>query len=99
MVSGASLLQSVLSLSIANPVNLTRLFGPSLSPGAQIILPTDSKWDTQVRARWSNYQAPTYLGAIKPATETDIQHIVRASTDCMARRVYDKGVKRMTGCR
>lgn len=57
--------------------NLTALFGQSLSSGADIFFPTDSTWVNETQQRWSDYQAPTYLGAIKPATEEDVQTIVR----------------------
>ena len=76
MVSAAALLQRVLSISTLKPTNLTDLFGPELSPKAQIILPTDAAWRTEVRARWTDYKALSYLGAIKPATEEDVQVIV-----------------------
>ncbi|KAK3324852.1 hypothetical protein B0H66DRAFT_471114 [Apodospora peruviana] len=76
----AALAQTVLGLALAGPKNLTELFGPSLSPNAQIILPGGHKWAHEVRQRWSSYQAPTYTGAIKPATVVDIQHIVKIAS-------------------
>lgn len=91
MVSGPSLVQSLLSLSLSNPLanptaaNLTHLFGPHLSPAAQIILPTETAWRTEVQARWTDYQAPTYLGAVKPATEGDVQRIV---SGCLCPKFY-----------
>jgi len=78
MVAGSALLQAVLSLANTQ-TNLTELFGPSLSPGAKILLPTQKHWKSHVQRRWSEYQAPEYLGAIKPATEGDIQQIVSPS--------------------
>ena len=77
MVASSSLLPSALALSALRTTNLTALLRPGLSPGAEIILPADSDWASEVETRWSDYQAPTYLGAIKPATEEDIQDIVR----------------------
>ena len=73
--NGASVTQAVLGWTLAGPTNLTQLFGPGLSPRAQIILP-GAEWTTEVQQRWSTYQAPTYTGAIKPAIVADIQHIV-----------------------
>ena len=67
--------QSILSLATAT-LNLAALFGPSLSPGAEIFLRSDSQWSTQVTQRWTIHEAPSYAGAIKPATEEDIQNIV-----------------------
>ena len=78
MVAGAPLLQSVLRLTTATKafINLTALFAPSLSPSAQIILPTDINYTARLTQRWTDYNAPSYIGAIIPATETDIQNIV-----------------------
>ena len=71
------LLQSVLGLGVVFP-NLTALFGPSLSPAAQIFLPSDTNFTSSLTQRWTDYNAPSYIGAIKPATEADIQNIVRS---------------------
>ena len=81
MVAGASLLQSILGVTIATKgfTNLTALFGPSLSPSAQIILPTDTDFSDRLTQRWTDYNAPSYIGAIKPATEADIQNVVGIS--------------------
>jgi len=77
MVALSPLLRSALVLSAVGSTNLTALFTPGLSPGAEVILPGESTWGSEVQARWTDYQAPTYLGAIKPVTEEDIQHTVR----------------------
>lgn len=60
-------------------VNLTLLFSSHLSPDARIILRDDQQWNTAVQQRWSVFSPPTYLGAIKPATEQDVAAIVRHS--------------------
>lgn len=80
MLFGGSLVQSILGVAIATPSyqNLTSLFGPHLSPRAQIILPTDDTFASQLTQRWTDYNKPSYIGAIKPATESDIQKIVSA---------------------
>ncbi|KAI4144670.1 MAG: hypothetical protein LQ341_002600 [Variospora aurantia] len=75
----ASVLQSVLGLAVGF-TNLTALFGPSLPPDAQILLPNDANYSTQLTQRWTDYNAPSYIGAIKPATEADIQVIVTIAT-------------------
>jgi FAD/FMN-containing dehydrogenase len=70
--------QKVLGLTVAT--NLTTLFGPHLSPQAEILHPTDNNFYANLRQRWSNYHAPSYgIGAIKPATALDVQSIVRIS--------------------
>lgn len=69
-----ALLQAVLSIQS----NLTDLFGPHLSPKALIIPPTTPEFPAQLQQRWTDYNAPSYiLGAIKPATEQDVQNIVK----------------------
>jgi hypothetical protein len=67
--------QTVLSLT-AVTYNITELFGPSLSPNAEIFLRSDPKFSKQVTQRWTIHEAPSYAGAIKPSTEADIQNIV-----------------------
>jgi len=59
--------------------NLTALYGPGLSPGGQIFYASDPNWSTEVTQRWTTYTQPTYYGAIKPATEADVQHAVKVS--------------------
>ncbi|CAG7973254.1 unnamed protein product [Penicillium olsonii] len=73
----AFLLGFTLFSRVAGLLNLTAIFAPSLSPGAEIILPGDVDWGTKVQARWSDYACPTFIGVIKPMTESDIQHTVR----------------------
>jgi hypothetical protein len=62
-------------------VNLTALFGPHLSPNASIVLPSNPNYTTELTQRWSTWSAPTFFGAIIPATTQDVQNIVsRASS-------------------
>jgi len=76
MVSASSMLQAVLAAQ-HTAHNITALFGSSLSPGAEIILPDQRDFYGQLQQRWTDYNAPRYsFGAIKPATEADVQHIV-----------------------
>ncbi|RAL16600.1 FAD-binding domain-containing protein [Aspergillus homomorphus CBS 101889] len=60
-----------------NQTDLETLFRPVLSSAAQIIYPSWANWTDEVQQRWSSYQAPTYTGAIKVATVSDIQHIIK----------------------
>jgi fumiquinazoline A oxidase len=62
-------------LAVATP-NITAIFGNSLSPGAEIFLPSQANYSEDVIERWTTYEAPSYIGAIKPAIVTDIQNIV-----------------------
>ncbi|KAL5333393.1 FAD-binding domain-containing protein [Aspergillus crustosus] len=79
----ASLLLAVIASAIPSAYSLghgdtvTALFGRHLSPNATIFLPSDPDWETDVTQRWSNWSAPSYFGAIKPATEKDVQNIVK----------------------
>ncbi len=68
----------MLSLAAASSsYDLQQLFGPSLSSGAEIFLPSYSNWTEDLQQRWSEWAAPTYSGAIKVATAEDVQNIVR----------------------
>lgn len=59
-------------------VNLDALFRPVLSPEAEIFYPSWANWTENVQQRWTDYLAPSYLGAIKVVTVQDIQNIVGA---------------------
>ncbi|KAK1248864.1 hypothetical protein MKX08_007084 [Trichoderma sp. CBMAI-0020] len=59
--------------------NLTALYAPYLSKDTEIILPSDAAWNTSVEQRWTIFAPPTYLGAIKPATEQDVAKVVQIS--------------------
>ena len=53
------------------------LFGPSVSEGTLIASANDSHFSDVVSPRWSSWEAPSYVAAIKPVTEADVQAIVR----------------------
>ncbi|KAL3461912.1 hypothetical protein BJX64DRAFT_299902 [Aspergillus heterothallicus] len=78
MLPGHSLVQSILGASAATSAlpNLTSIFRPYLSQSAEILLPTDNEFPGQLTQRWTDYNKPTYIGAIKPATEADIQKTI-----------------------
>ncbi|RDW76676.1 FAD-binding oxidoreductase [Aspergillus mulundensis] len=61
----------------AASVSLESLFGPYLSPGTEIAELNDTDFDDVVSPRWSEWRPPSWTGAIKPATEKDLQEIVR----------------------
>lgn len=69
-------------LAVVSVVAATRnatiksLFAGSLSPGTEIFLPSDANYSQSVTQRWDIFTEPTYLGAIKPATDEDVQSIV-----------------------
>jgi hypothetical protein len=80
MVAASQFLQIPWGLFFPQSTNLTALFGPVLSPNAQILYPNNGSWASQVQPRWSDYKAPKYQAAIKPVTEEDIQNIVSSIT-------------------
>lgn len=86
MLSQLSLLLALPLFAAAqspNTVNLTETFRPFLSDGAEIYNVNDPNWSTETTQRWSNWDAPTYIGAIKPVTEHDV-----AATVLLLQRHY-----------
>lgn len=69
------------SLTGVASLNLTAIYGPGLSPNAEIFYASDPAWHTEVTPRWNLYAAPSFYGAIKPATEQDVQHVVCISRE------------------
>lgn len=74
--------------------NIQKLFGPSLSPGAEILLRSDASWTQAVQQRWSKWEEPNYKGAIKVATVGDVQNVVCNATlhqqDCRKLFTHDR---------
>ncbi|KAJ5826944.1 hypothetical protein N7447_003707 [Penicillium robsamsonii] len=58
---------------------LEELYGPWVSPATEIASSTDANFSTVVGPRWSAWEAPQWSGAIKPATEKDLQKVVQIS--------------------
>lgn len=58
--------------------NLHSLFDSCLSPGVQIIFPSSPLYAQEITPRWSLWKDPTFVAAIKPVTEKDVQTIVGA---------------------
>lgn len=67
-----------LSQEINTTPDIRAIFGPSLSPDAEVVLRSDLNWTEKVQQRWSAHLAPDYLGAVKVATEEDVQNTVRS---------------------
>lgn len=74
--SGITVIFALPLLAAAQNYNLSALFGSVLSPNAEIYYANDTNWTQEVTQRWTTWDAPTYLGAIKPVTERDVQNIV-----------------------
>ncbi|KAL4909258.1 hypothetical protein BDW74DRAFT_187496 [Aspergillus multicolor] len=56
-------------------IDINEIFRDSLSSGARIFLPDDPEYTAQITQRWSTYNSPSFIAAIKPATEKDAQTI------------------------
>ncbi|KAK3324866.1 hypothetical protein B0H66DRAFT_472065 [Apodospora peruviana] len=72
-------LQAAAAAAWPHSSNLTGTFASGLSPGASVYLPSDPEYETQITQRWSTWDEPTYVVAIKPATVADIQFIVKTA--------------------
>jgi fumiquinazoline A oxidase len=57
-------------------VDLEAMFGPYVSADTLIASSCDANYSSVVGPRWSTWAAPSYFGAIMPATEADLQKIV-----------------------
>ncbi|GFF58651.1 6-hydroxy-D-nicotine oxidase [Aspergillus udagawae] len=62
------------------PADFKAIFEPVLSPGARLYLPGDPDYFNMTE-RWSNLFDPSYIAAIQPATEGDVQSIIKAANE------------------
>lgn len=65
----------------ATPTNLNAIFGQHRNgnhwdPKTVLVLPDDSSF-ANITERWTVFGAPSFAGAIRPATEADLVKIVR----------------------
>ncbi|KAK4064093.1 CAZyme family AA7 [Trichoderma aggressivum f. europaeum] len=60
---------------------LEELYEPWVSPATEIASSTEANFSTVIGPRWSAWEAPRWSGAIKPATEADLQKIVKISVE------------------
>lgn len=72
-----SLLGLASAYSFPRALNVTSLFTSGLSAGASIYYPTDPNYDEEVTQRYSTFDEPGFIVAIKPDTFEDVQNIVR----------------------
>lgn len=56
--------------------NITGIFGPCLSPGAEIYYTSDPNYADEVLPRVSSFDAPSFVATILPDTVEDVQNIV-----------------------
>lgn len=57
-------------------IDIGALYGPGLSPGAEIFYASDSNFSQEVLPRYYDFESPVFYGAIKPVTEADVAYIV-----------------------
>jgi hypothetical protein len=67
------------AFSVEKRQDIIRDFQGCLSPGAKIYFPSDPSYVNETIQRWTVYEEPTYIAAIKPATDDDVKAIVRPS--------------------
>ncbi|KAI0377215.1 hypothetical protein F5Y04DRAFT_273242 [Hypomontagnella monticulosa] len=58
---------------------LEGLYGPWVSPSTGIAGSTEANFSTVVGRRWSAWEAPQWSGAIKPASQRDLQEVIKIS--------------------
>lgn len=56
---------------------IAHYFRDRLSKGSELDLPSNSNYTQEAVQRWNAFSAPSYIVSVKPATEEDIQTIVR----------------------
>jgi len=59
--------------------DITQEFQGRLSPGAEIYFPSDPSYVNETTQRWTVYEEPSYIAAIKPAIADDVKAIVSPS--------------------
>lgn len=64
-----------------NGVNYTSIFAPGLSSGASIHYLSQADYNTTTVQRWSTWDEPTFSVTIKPATDEDIQYIIKTANE------------------
>ncbi|EAU36716.1 conserved hypothetical protein [Aspergillus terreus NIH2624] len=60
-------------------VNYSKIFGGGLSANASIHYPGQPDYNTTTVQRWSTWAEPTFAVTIKPATDEDVQYIIRTA--------------------
>ncbi|KAL6156932.1 hypothetical protein ACJQWK_06901 [Exserohilum turcicum] len=72
-----SLLSLVGLTSAVTPGNIQSYLKSHLSSSAEVLLPSDPAYKTDLTERWNSYQAPSYVVGVKPSTAEDVATIVR----------------------
>ncbi|KAK3367529.1 hypothetical protein B0H63DRAFT_455622 [Podospora didyma] len=64
----------------AREINFEALFGPHVSDDTEIASAGSDNFSSVLSHHWTLWKAPKFQGAIKPATEADVQKIVKLAT-------------------
>lgn len=98
LLKSLTAISAIISAALAypqqsSPQQITQDLRGTLSKNAGIYFPSDTNYDNETIQRWTIYEpdVPTYVAAIKPATEADISTTVSA---CVS---YCTEGKRLTG--
>ena len=71
-------LLSVLATTFAQTgPEVASYFKKYLSDTSAVYLPSESNYTVETTQRWNAWSAPTYMISVKPATDLDVQKIVR----------------------
>lgn len=76
---------------------LASIFEPHVSESTRLFFPSDKGFTEEVTQRWTTWERPSFIAAIKPATEEDVAAIVRhpnhGSLADFIRSCQSKGVR------
>lgn len=59
-----------------DPQQIVAYFQQNLSAGSEVVVPGQGNWTADFTQRWNGLYEPSYVVAVKPALEADIQEIV-----------------------
>ncbi|KAF2204952.1 FAD-binding domain-containing protein [Delitschia confertaspora ATCC 74209] len=78
-VAGFPLLATAQSLFDARSTNYTAIFASGLSSGASIHFPNQPDYNTSIVQRYSTWDQPDFFVTIKPATDQDVQYVIKTA--------------------
>ncbi|KAK8117063.1 polyketide synthase protein [Apiospora kogelbergensis] len=59
-----------------DPQQIVAYFQQNLSAGSEVVVPGQGNWTADFTQRWNGLYEPSYVVAVKPALEADIQEII-----------------------
>ncbi|KAK9424066.1 putative FAD-binding PCMH-type domain-containing protein [Seiridium unicorne] len=76
-----ALVLSAAAAARATSFDAQALFGPHVSPSTEIACKSDADFSDVASPRWSSWDTPGFVAAIKPVTEADVQTIVKIAAE------------------